>query len=65
MPDYSTTNKTLFVILDIGKNVHWLGAYAGFGLKEVISPFKLRSDRAGFEQVTIALDVLLGCGAYE
>jgi len=65
MPDYSTTNDTLFVVLDIGKNVHWLGAYVGFGLKEVISPFKLRSDQAGFAQVTTALDALLGCGTYE
>lgn len=65
MHDYSTTNQTLFVVLDIGKNVHWLGAYAGFGLKEVLSPFKLRSDQSGLAQVTTALDALLGCGAYD
>lgn len=32
MRSYDTT---LYVVLDIGKNVHWLGAYAGFELQPV------------------------------
>jgi transposase len=56
--------NTLFVTLDIGKNVHWFGAYAGFELTPVIEPFKVRSDRAGFEQVTAIIDGLLSCGQY-
>ncbi|MEN7974081.1 MAG: transposase [Verrucomicrobiota bacterium] len=65
MRKYCTTEQTLFVTLDIGKNVHWFGAYAGFDLEEIASPFKVRSDRGGFEQVTTILDALLACGAYE
>ena len=64
MRKYCTTEQTLFVILDIGKNVHWFGAYAGFNLKEVVRPFKVRSDQSGFKQVTTILDTLLACGAY-
>jgi transposase len=65
MRNYCTTEQTLFVTLDIGKNVHWFGAYAGFNLKEVVPPFKVRSDRAGFNRVTAMLDALLACGAYK
>jgi hypothetical protein len=50
--------------LDIGKNVHAAGAYAGFELRPVIDPFAVRSDRAGFERVTGVIDGLLACGAY-
>jgi hypothetical protein len=42
--DYCTAETTLFVSLDMGKNVHWLGAYAGFGLKEVLKPVKVKSE---------------------
>lgn len=56
---------TLFVILDIGKNVHWCAAYAGYDLRPVVEPFKVRSDRAGFEQVTAVIDHLLADGRYE
>ncbi len=65
MRKYCSTEQTLFVTLDIGKNVHWFGAYAGFDLKEVVIPFKVRSDRTGFNQATTVLDALLACGAYE
>jgi len=56
--------NTLFVTLDIGKNVHWVGAYEGYELKAVGEPFKVRSDQAGFEQVTAVIDGLLNCGRY-
>lgn len=56
---------TLFVPLDIGKNVHWCAAYAGYDLKPVVEPFKVRSDRSGFEQVTAIIDDLLGNGQYD
>jgi transposase len=56
---------TLYVVLDIGKNVHWLGAYAGFELQPVVEPLELRSDRSGFERVTAILDGLLACGLYD
>jgi transposase len=62
MRSYDTT---LYVVLDIGKNVHWLGAYAGFELHPVIDPIELRSDRSGFEQVTAVIDGLLTCGLYD
>ncbi|MFC1975319.1 transposase [Chloroflexota bacterium] len=65
MQQYCTTNQTLFVTLDIGKNVHWVGVYAGFDLKEVVPPFKVRSNRQGFGRVTTMLDALLACGQYE
>jgi hypothetical protein len=53
---------TLFVPLDIGKNVHWCAGYEGYDLKPVVEPFKVRSDRSGFEQVTGVLAGLLGSG---
>ena len=52
---------TLYVVLDIGKNVDWLGAYAGFELQPVIQPLEVRSDRPGFERVTAIIDGLLSC----
>jgi transposase len=55
----------LYVVLDIGKNVHWLAAYAGFELQPVVEPFEVRSDRPGFERVTAVIDGLLGCGLYD
>ena len=58
-------STTLYVVLDIGKNVHWLGAYAGFELQAVVEPLELRSDRAGFERVTAIIDGLLRCGLYQ
>lgn len=57
--------NTLFVSLEIGKNVHWFGAYQGFKLKPVIEPFKIRSNKAGFEQVTTVIDGLLRSGQYQ
>ena len=57
--------NTLFVGLDIGKNVHWLAAYEGYQLKPVVEPLKVRSHRAGFEQVTTIIDGLLNCGRYQ
>jgi len=59
-----THYNTLFVSLDIGKNVQWLGAYEGYDLKAVMEPLKVRSDQSGFEQVTAVLDGLLACGQY-
>jgi transposase len=62
MSQYYTT---LFIPLDIGKNVHWCAGYEGYDLKPVVEPFKVRSDRAGFEQVTNVIDGLLSSGQYE
>lgn len=56
---------TLFVSLDIGKNVHWCAGYAGYDLKPVVEPFKVRSDRAGFERITNIIDGLLSSGQYD
>jgi hypothetical protein len=56
---------TLFVPLDIGKNVHWCAGYEGYDLKPVVEPFKVRSDRSGFEQVTRIIDGLLSSGQYD
>jgi transposase len=60
-----THSTTLYVVLDIGKNVHWLGAYAGFELQPVMESLELRSDRSGFERVTAIIDGLLACGLYD
>lgn len=57
--------STIFVSLEIGKNVNWLAAYAGFELRPILEPLAVRSDRAGFEQVTRLIDSLLSCGQYE
>jgi len=57
--------NTLFFPVDIGKNVNWFAAYAGYELKEIIAPRKVRSDRQGFEQMTLAFETLLACGAYD
>jgi hypothetical protein len=58
-------STTLYVALDIGKNVDWLGAYAGYELKPVMQPLEVRSDRPGLERVTAIIDGLLSCGLYE
>ena len=57
--------NTLFVPIDIGKNVNWFAAYAGYELKEIIKPRKVHSHRTGFEQLTTVIDALLACGAYD
>ena len=62
MPSYY---NTLFVPLDIGKNVHWCAGYAGYDLTPVVEPFKVRSDQSGFERVTTVLDGLLTSGEYD
>lgn len=56
---------TLYISLEIGKNVNWLAAYAGFELWPIVEPLEVRSDHSGFEQVTQVIDGLLSCGQYE
>ena len=56
---------TLFVPLDIGKNVHWCAGYEGYDLKPVVEPFKVRSDQSGYERVTSIIDGLLSSGQYD
>jgi hypothetical protein len=58
-------HTTLFVPLGIGKNVHWCAGYEGYDLQPVVEPFKVRSDRAGFERVTIVIDGWLSSGQYD
>jgi len=65
MQTYCTTAQTVFVPLDIGKNVHWLAAYQGYQLHPLVEPLKVRSDRTGFEQVCRVIDALLDCGLYD
>ncbi|GAB4459291.1 MAG: hypothetical protein Kow0031_39360 [Anaerolineae bacterium] len=55
---------TLYVTLDIGKNVHWFGAYEGAALNPVVEPFKVRSNQTGFEQISAILEALLTSGDY-
>ena len=61
----NTHYTTLFMTLDIGKNVHWFGAYEGYDLNPVGEPFKVRSDQAGFAQVAAVIDGLLSSGRYQ
>ena len=63
MCPYSTTDDTLIIAFDIGKNVHWLGCYDG-RLNELIAPHKLRSDSQGFTQATTEIDPLLQSGCF-
>ncbi len=57
------TSETLIVSLDIGKNVHCLGCYDG-QLTEIVAPYELRSDLAGFTQFQALVDPLLHSGRY-
>jgi transposase len=59
----STTDDTLIIAFDIGKNVHWLGCYDG-RLNVLVAPHKLRSDRTGFQQATAQIDPLLTSGRF-
>lgn len=59
----STTDDTLIIAFDIGKNVHWLGCYDG-RLTELVAPHKLRSDQTGFAQATATIDPLLTSGRF-
>jgi hypothetical protein len=63
MYPHSTTDDTLIIAFDIGKNVHWLGCYDG-RLHELLAPHKLRSDGAGFQQATAEIDPLLQSGRF-
>ena len=63
MCPHSTTDDTLIIAFDIGKNVHWLGCYDG-RLNELIAPHKLRSDSQGFTQATTEIDPLLQSGCF-
>lgn len=57
--------KTAFVAMDIGKNVHWFGAFEGLELEPIVEAFKLRSNQEGLGQVEEQLDGLLKGGKYE
>lgn len=63
MSSQFATTDTLIIALDMGKNVHWLGCYDG-GLDPLVEPHKLRSDLAGFEQLTAQVDPLLHSGRF-
>jgi transposase len=56
--------STLFVPIDIGKNVHWFAGLAGLELEPVVAARKVRATRAGFDELTDGLDAALTCGLY-
>ena len=53
-----TATPTLFVALDIGKNVHWLGCYDD-QLTALVEPHKVRSTMPGFAHFQRTVDPLL------
>lgn len=62
--DYITTRIAYFV-LDIGKNVHWLAAYAGPRLEPLLPPQKVRANQAGFDHVAHHLQAVLTSGQFD
>lgn len=52
------TIETLYVPLDIGKNVHCYGVYAGADLQEIVPPQEIRAHRGGYERFRSALQRL-------
>ena len=65
MQTYCTTSNTLFISLDMGKNVHWLAGYEGHNLAVMAEPQALRSNKAGFEQATALIDALRHSGRFD
>lgn len=61
-PDSSTT--PLYVAIDIGKNVHCYGAYAGPDLRPVRPPQDVRSTRLGYSQLQTWLREQIQAGQY-
>lgn len=59
------TTRIAYFVIDIGKNVHWLAAYAGPRLAPVIAPQKVRANLAGFEQVAERLQEMLTGGQFD
>lgn len=64
MSTHSST-QPLFVAIDIGKNVHCYGAYAGLDLREVQPPTMVLSHRGGYEPFRDWLRGLLASGKYD
>jgi len=56
---------TLFVPIDIAKNVNWFAAYAGYDLNPVVEPTKVRTDQTGLQRLTGVVEALRACGAYD
>lgn len=58
------TTSSVFVPVDVGKNVNWFAVYAGLELETLVEPRKVRTTRAGLEQLTDVVDALLHGGRY-
>lgn len=56
--------SSVFVPIDVGKNVNWFAVYAGLELETLVEPRKVRTTRAGLEQLTDVVDALLHGGRY-
>lgn len=57
--------SSAFVPVDVGKNVNWFAVYAGVDLSPTVEPRKVRTNRAGLEQLTGVLDELLTNGQHD
>ena len=51
--------QTLYVPIDVGKNVHCYGIYRGSELEEVDAPQEMRTDQANYERFRARLRELL------
>jgi len=58
------TTSSVFVPIDVGKNVNWFAVYAGLELETLVEPRKVRTTRAGLQQLTDVVDALLNGGRY-
>jgi len=63
-PRHPTTRQA-YLAFDIGKNLHWLGAYGGPGLQPLTPPQAVRANQAGFETAAAILTGLLTSGCFD
>ena len=61
----ATPATTVFVVFDIGKNVHAMAVYAGYELQVQVKPEYVMANQAGFARAGDVIDGLLKSGRYE
>lgn len=60
----NSTLTTLYVPIDIGKNVNWYAGYSGAALAVVAAARKVRTDRSGYALMRDWLEAQLRAGQY-
>lgn len=59
-----SSTDTLFVPIDVGKNVNWYAAYAGYQLQEILVPCQVLNRRCGYQQLSEHLRSWIASQAY-